>query len=214
MEQGGTTACSCTTPLIDDTTTVIDGGHITTGSIDANLITTGTMRAERIKGGTLTLGGDNNTNGSLSILDANGDEVGRWDKDSIYVKNGDIYQEQYISAQYGTAWLRMNATTIAGGYTGFGNSAEVDLQNTIKPVGEDIRWPNATLSNDGAVTLMAYDLPETDIEGRIIFISGQSNTDIGIDVGYWINQGQTYTSRAAFTGYIGNQFYIHGIAVV
>ena len=40
---GSGIACSCTTPVKDDTTTVIDGGHITTGSIDANRITTGAL---------------------------------------------------------------------------------------------------------------------------------------------------------------------------
>lgn len=43
-QKGGTT-CTCTTPMIDQTTTVIDGGHITTGSIDAGYITTGTLKA-------------------------------------------------------------------------------------------------------------------------------------------------------------------------
>ena len=35
--------CDCTTPVIDRTTTVIDGGSITTGSIDAQRITTGIL---------------------------------------------------------------------------------------------------------------------------------------------------------------------------
>lgn len=43
-QKSGTT-CTCTTPVIDQTTTVIDGGHITTGSIDAGYITTGTLKA-------------------------------------------------------------------------------------------------------------------------------------------------------------------------
>lgn len=37
------TTCSCTTPKLDETTTVIDGGHITTGTIDANLIRAGVI---------------------------------------------------------------------------------------------------------------------------------------------------------------------------
>ena len=40
---------SCTTPLRDDSTTVIDGGNITTGSIDAARITTGKLNANYIK---------------------------------------------------------------------------------------------------------------------------------------------------------------------
>lgn len=46
--------------------TVINGGNITTGSVSA----------DRISGGTLTLGGQNNVNGQLNILDASGNVVG------------------------------------------------------------------------------------------------------------------------------------------
>lgn len=40
------------------------------GQIVADYIATGTMEADRIHGGTLTLGGANNTNGLMSVLDA------------------------------------------------------------------------------------------------------------------------------------------------
>lgn len=63
MEQKGGTACSCTDPVVDQTTTIIDGGHITTGTIDAGVvnvtninasnISTGTMNANLIKAGVL-----------------------------------------------------------------------------------------------------------------------------------------------------------------
>ena len=56
---------TCTTPVKDDTTTVIDGGHITTGTIDAsqvtvtninaNNITSGTLNADRIGAGSITI---------------------------------------------------------------------------------------------------------------------------------------------------------------
>lgn len=39
VAQSSGTTCSCTTPVKDDTTTIIDGGHITTGTIDANNVT-------------------------------------------------------------------------------------------------------------------------------------------------------------------------------
>lgn len=53
VTQSGGTTCSCTTPVVDQTTTVIDGGHITTGSIDAGRITTGQLSADRIYAGTI-----------------------------------------------------------------------------------------------------------------------------------------------------------------
>lgn len=58
--------CSCTTPAIDQTTTVIDGGHISTGTIDAGVvnvtnikaenITSGYLSADLIEGGSITAG--------------------------------------------------------------------------------------------------------------------------------------------------------------
>lgn len=44
---------TCTTPLKDDTTTVIDGGHITTGTIDASQVTVTNIDASEISTGTL-----------------------------------------------------------------------------------------------------------------------------------------------------------------
>ena len=107
---------TCTTPMIDLTTTVIDGGHITTGTIDASVvsvtnlnasnISTGTMSANKISGGSIdasnvtitnlnasnitsgslsanyiqggimTVGGMNNTNGYIRILDSTGNYAG------------------------------------------------------------------------------------------------------------------------------------------
>lgn len=58
------------------------------GSIVADFITAGTMYADRIKGGTLTLGGTDNKNGILSVLDKNGKEVGRWDNSGITLPPG------------------------------------------------------------------------------------------------------------------------------
>ena len=77
---------TCTTPMIDLTTTVIDGGHITTGTIDASVvsvtnlnasnITSGSLSANYIQGGTMTVGGLNDTNGYIRILDSTGNYAG------------------------------------------------------------------------------------------------------------------------------------------
>lgn len=45
------------------------------------------------KGGTLTLGGVNNANGKLSVRNAAGTEIGRWDKDGIMIDGGEIYSK-------------------------------------------------------------------------------------------------------------------------
>ncbi|MCM1225790.1 MAG: hypothetical protein NC548_66235, partial [Lachnospiraceae bacterium] len=59
--------------------------------MNATYIKTGYISADRIQGGTLILGGVNNGNGVLSVKNASGTEIGRWDKDGIYVDGGNIY---------------------------------------------------------------------------------------------------------------------------
>lgn len=58
------------------------------GKIVADFITTGTMSAERINGGTLKLGGNNNTNGSIQVVDANGNDLVTISKDGLVLSNG------------------------------------------------------------------------------------------------------------------------------
>lgn len=59
------------------------------GAIVADFIASGTMFADRIKGGTLTLGGEDNTNGVLNVLDKNGALKGKWTKDGIEMELSD-----------------------------------------------------------------------------------------------------------------------------
>lgn len=64
------------------------------GKINAALITVGTMLANRIKGGTLTLGGADNGNGVLQVLDSDDEIVGEWDKNGITAKS--LTAENYV----------------------------------------------------------------------------------------------------------------------
>lgn len=45
---------TCTTPVIDQTTTVIDGGHITTGTIDASVVNVTNLNADQLTSGTIS----------------------------------------------------------------------------------------------------------------------------------------------------------------
>lgn len=60
------------------------------GQIIADWIRAGTMQANRIKGGTLTMGGKDNGNGVIEVLDQDGALVAKIDSDFItqYAKNG------------------------------------------------------------------------------------------------------------------------------
>ena len=63
------------------------------GSFVADFITAGELSANRIKGGTLTLGGAGNGNGVISVLDANGNVIGRWDNTGLSA-TGDFTMER------------------------------------------------------------------------------------------------------------------------
>lgn len=58
------------------------------GIINANFIKTGTMQADRIKGGTLTLGGNENGNGSIDIKDNSGNTNVLINNNGILLKDG------------------------------------------------------------------------------------------------------------------------------
>ena len=58
--------------------------------INASYINAGELVADIIKGGTLTLGGANNVNGTLEVLDASGNVVGSWSSAGITINNGVI----------------------------------------------------------------------------------------------------------------------------
>lgn len=58
------------------------------GSIVANYITSGSMTADRIKGGTLKIGGINNTNGEIQVVDKDGNELVKINLEGIILSNG------------------------------------------------------------------------------------------------------------------------------
>ncbi len=68
----------------------LTNGTLTIGNISASNITTGTMSAARIKGDTLTLGGANNVNGTMQVLNANGDAVVTMNQDGATINSGSI----------------------------------------------------------------------------------------------------------------------------
>ena len=62
----------------------IDGPYRNAWTIDGNLI------ADFIHGGTLTLGGNNNVNGVITMKDANGNTIGTWDCTGLEVAKGSM----------------------------------------------------------------------------------------------------------------------------
>lgn len=60
------------------------------GTMIANIVSTIGLFFDYAHGGTLTLGGQNNTNGLLRVLNASGSEIGSWGKDGISIQDGEI----------------------------------------------------------------------------------------------------------------------------
>lgn len=73
-----------------------DGGQSYTAGFDSqgnavvNILYAIGIVCDWIRGGTLSLGGVSNINGVLVILDASGNEIGRWDKDGIRATKGNF----------------------------------------------------------------------------------------------------------------------------
>ena len=138
--------------------------------INASYILAGNMAADRIYGGTLSLGGYNNASGVLSIKDSNGNNIGKWDKDGIYITKGSI--------SIGTAFsvntegkLTATGATINGDITvgGDGNSnGRIYIKNrrgstiytidntgihnsTVEISSTEIRVGDASITDDGSI---------------------------------------------------------------
>ena len=72
---------TCTTPIKDDTTTVIDGGHITTGTIDASTVTVTNINANNITSGTIN--GSNVNVKNLNVIDGSGNVISTYSGSGI-----------------------------------------------------------------------------------------------------------------------------------
>lgn len=65
-----------------------NAGMDSSGNAVVNVLSAIGINFDWAKGGTLTLGGQNNTNGILKVLDASGKEIGRFGKDGIITEKG------------------------------------------------------------------------------------------------------------------------------
>ena len=65
-------------------------GMTVDGDFISNIMSTIGINFDWGTGGTLTLGGQNNKNGQLTVLDSSGNAIGSWDKDGISIQDGAI----------------------------------------------------------------------------------------------------------------------------
>lgn len=80
-------------------------GFDSNGNAVVNVLSAIGITFDWAKGGTITLGGDNNTNGSMNVLDANGNIIGKFNKEGLWAKNG-----------YFEGTIKSENAEITGGY--------------------------------------------------------------------------------------------------
>lgn len=146
-------------------TTGLNGTFSNAWTIDGHLLAT------FIQGGTLTLGGAGNANGTLRILNANGQQIGKWDKDGISASGGNF------------------SGSITGSTVRFGSG---DNYTTMY-------WnPNVGSSGRGALYIEAYDNPNyTDqitIKVDLLYILAALWTNKDLHVGYTNNTASLYVN--------------------
>jgi len=164
------------------------------GSIVADFIASGTMYADRIKGGTLTIGGADGSDGQCVVLDANGNEVARLDKNgltssSARITGGNINISSVIQ---GNVPIKFTGTD--------GRTIEIDPYSTRMKSNEGLYvelnvgglasgtyfggeyTPKASLTFDGAISSQyAYDnvvsdSPNVVVEGNGLFKRASSSS--------------------------------------
>lgn len=193
--------------------TTIDGGNITTGTIDASAvnvtnldasnITAGTMSANKISGGTLTLGGLNNTNGTLVIKDASNNITGTIDNTGANI--------------YGS--LSSSATVNGVDFTTEINGADITVLNgahhmfSVEPKADGTYAGRMTMADsDGTLTVTGSNIYFTEqVNGGLyagaasLRIEGTDPDNRGVmSLGGFINGGTSVGIRLDPTG--GSQF--------
>lgn len=133
--------------------------------INATYIDTGTLVADIIKGGTLTLGGSNNTSGTLMVKDASNNTIGEWNNNGITVLKGALnisyirqyYDDTYFFDQNGYVLKRVANKGLSSEHT-----------STISITGEaiDINTQNATNNEIRIISTQSGNLYEMGISPR------------------------------------------------
>ena len=186
--------------------------------LNASYINTGTLAANFIKGGTLSLGGMNNEDGVLHVLDANGNIIGVWDKDGITVSKGSITGGTINGATLtlggnnnasGTltvkdangntigTWnnngLTLNKGSIAGPSVTLGGSGNANGTLTVK----DANGNTIGTWNNSGISVSSGSITGGTINGASLTLGGSGNASgtltvkdaSGNTLGYWDNTG-------------------------
>lgn len=154
------------------------------GAIVADFITAGTMAANIIKGGTLTMGGPNNGNGVVSVVNVAGQEVVRLDANGATITNGTM---NISGIGDGTFIIRAQSQSYMSGITPIGIMSLNPSSKTysmISPTGVEA----GTYTGDNPVTGGSQPKGMMYTDGQIISTYAYNNTTSdGANVNVWSN---------------------------
>ncbi len=153
------------------------------GAIVADFITAGTMMANIIKGGTLTMGGLNNGNGVVSVVNAAGQEIVRLDYTGATIKNGMM---DISGIGDGTFIMRAQSKSYLAGITPIGIMCLNPTEKTYSMLGPN-ELSVGSFSGDTPLngnTPMAYMTSDGQVISRYAY---NNTTSDGANVNVWAN---------------------------
>ena len=110
------------------------------GTVSAGAVIACNISANNIVGGTLTLGGNNNTSGVLSIKDANGNVIGSWNNLGITATAGEIggwtIATNSLHSGSGSTYVELNSNPSSSFAILVGSSTDSNASFKVKRTGE------------------------------------------------------------------------------
>lgn len=187
------------------------------GTLSASCVTSGTMSADRISGGTLTLGGNNNANGSLIIKNAAGNTIGTWNKDGLSVTAGSFYET--VTGKYdkisGIDITSAGVSITGNKYIRLSSGSEGIVYNN----GELIIGENSSLSYGAKIRTWGYNGVDSDsVKLELSVYNGQYGVVLGMvpiwepSLNDYLNTMSIYPKNNASNSYVGhpNGSFTHG----
>ena len=148
-----------------------DGGKSYTSGFDAkgnavvNVLSAIGITFDWAKGGTLSLGGENNVNGSLVVFDAKGKQVGKWDNSGIVLPPGTTISWNQVTDNDNVANVSQIPTNNNQLDNGAGYTTKIDV-NSIITNKVTASFVNALKVTAGSVA--AENITGTTISGKTI----------------------------------------------
>ena len=168
------------------------------GNIVADFIASGTMYADRIKGGTLTLGGQNNTNGSVTVLNENGNTIGTFNKDGIVIEKGRISGADIHSYGLDISGESVEARIEDGKMKGIKNGQEIGTINfSSYYLSNGVKYPQITLDTDkrfAIVTPYMHIGKGDKTSGGLLSVSQCSDTTVTVVTSVSYASGQVFAT--------------------